>query len=81
MKVWLELKYGDPQVSTTLWRVDDLGVLKLFKVMLLGVLEEFTQESESVDKVIHTMDRMNLRKAQQLLNLVIPDTGNGDEVE
>lgn len=81
MKVWLELKYGDPQVNTTLWRVEDSRVLRVFKSMLLGVLEDFAKESEGVDKVIHTIDKMNLKKAHLLLDLVIQDSleDDGDE--
>jgi len=81
MKVWVELKYGDQQVSTTLWKVDDLRILRVLKSMLIGRLEDFAKESEGIDKVIHTLDKMNLKKAQQVLNSVISDNESGNGIE
>ena len=74
-EVWLELKYGTGKAGITLLRLDDLTVIRAFARSALKKAEEKAFESQILDPVLGILDRAELVKLQQLLDLLLLEDG------
>jgi hypothetical protein len=74
-KVWLELRYGTGKTGMTLFRLDDPRVIRAFARNALKKAEERAFESEILDPVLGIIDRAELAKLQQVLDLLLPEDG------
>ena len=74
-KVWLELRYGTGKTGITLFRLDDPRVIRAFARNALKKAEERAFESEILDPVLGIIDRAELVKLQQVLDLLLAEGG------
>jgi len=79
-KVWLELRYGTGRTGITLFRLDDLKVIRAFARNALKKAEEKAFESEILDPVLGIIDHAELLKLQRVLDMLIPEDEKGSSV-
>jgi len=79
MKTWVELKYGVTGQGITICWSDSPYLLRVFKRCTLQRAEQFANQSDGVDPIIHLHDDLELRKLTKLLDELIPNNCNEDE--
>ena len=77
MEVWAELKYGIKGHEITICRLDTPYILRVFKRCALQRAEQFSNQSEKADEIIHLHDELELERLEKLLEKVIPIDEDG----
>ena len=81
-KVWLELKYGNPDKGgALLCNIQDKALLRQAKTKILRDAEMRARISELTDEVLGVLDRGDYEKLKRLLDLLIPDKGEVNYVK
>ena len=79
MEVWAELKYGTKGHGITICKVDTPYILKVFKRCALQRAEQFSNQSEKADEIIHLHDELELERLRKLLEKLLPKGEDGFE--
>lgn len=79
MKAWVELKYGVMGQGITICRSDSPYLLRVFRRCALQRAEQFANQSDGVDSIIHLHDDLEFKKLVKLLDELIPNNCNEDE--
>lgn len=81
-KIWLELKYGNPDKEGSLVsRIWSKSLLRRAKAIILENLADRALITELKDEVQGILARSDYEKQKKLLDTLMPDSSNGDKVE
>ena len=79
-KIWLELKYGNPDKGGTLLsRIWSKYLLRQVKAEVLEDLDDRAMFSELKDEILGIIARADYEKHKKLLEKLIPETTDEDQ--
>lgn len=81
MNVWAELKYGLKGHGITICKLDNPYLLRAFKRCAIQKAEEFSNQSDGADDIIHLHDEMELQRLRKLLEKLVPNGEDRVEIQ